>query len=228
VFSLHSFVSTFNLCLKKIQGLTTLLCEQKHRIDELSKTLIEEGYLDGPFDVFDENNAECVICGKFRVTYESAKKFIQDQGPFVNSLLAKLEAEDHQSYVDAVKSIALLFANSVDGLSAIVAERNARNEPTDTLPPVLPHDLLLLRPHDFGQLLQLHDRRLKVSYTEAEIEGNHFKVQSRPIKAGDPYVIAFRSCACSLVVWLQFFLERAPLNLISLSSVVKKMCTEQV
>jgi hypothetical protein len=169
VFSLHAFVSTFNVCLKKIQGLTTLLCEQKHRIDELSKTLIEEGYVDGPFDAFDENNAECVICGKFRVTYESARKFIQDQGPFVGSLLAKLEAEDHQSYVDAVKSIALLFANSVDGLSAIVAERNARNEPTDTLPPVLPHDLLLLRPHDFGQLLQLHDRRLKVSYTEAEI-----------------------------------------------------------
>jgi hypothetical protein len=39
----------------------------------------------------------------------------------------KLEAEDHQSYVDVVKSIALLFANSVDSLSAIVAERNAQN-----------------------------------------------------------------------------------------------------
>jgi hypothetical protein len=52
--------------------------------------MIEEGYADGPVDAFDENNAECVICGKFRVTYENAKKFIQDQGTF--------EADDHQSY----------------------------------------------------------------------------------------------------------------------------------
>jgi hypothetical protein len=76
VFSLHAFVSTFNVCLKKIQGLTTLLCKQKHRINELSKTLIEEGYVDGPVDAFNKNNAECVIYGKFRVTYENAKKFI--------------------------------------------------------------------------------------------------------------------------------------------------------
>jgi hypothetical protein len=123
VFSLHAFVSTFNLCLKKIQGLTTLLCKQKHRINELSKTLIKEGYVDGPVDAFHENNAECVICGKFRVTYKNAKKLIQDQGTFVGSLLVKLEADDHQGYVDVVKSIALLFANSVDGLSAIVAEK---------------------------------------------------------------------------------------------------------
>jgi hypothetical protein len=67
VFSLHAFVSTFNVCLKKIQALTTLLCKQKHRINKLSKTLIEEGYVDGPVDAFDENNAECVICAELHM-----------------------------------------------------------------------------------------------------------------------------------------------------------------
>jgi hypothetical protein len=61
----------------------------------LSKTLIEEGSFIGPVDAFDKNNAECVICGKFRVTYDNAKEFIQDQATFVSSLLVKLEAEDH-------------------------------------------------------------------------------------------------------------------------------------
>jgi len=68
-----------------------------------------------------------------------------------------------------VHSTALLFAEGVNGLSSIVVERDATNEPTDSLPPVLPHNLVKLRPFDFSQLVALHNDRLKVSFTDEEV-----------------------------------------------------------
>ena len=68
-----------------------------------------------------------------------------------------------------VHSTALLFAEGVNGLSSIVAQRDEANEPTDSLPPVLPQQLVKLRPFEFSQVVALHNRRLKESFTEDQI-----------------------------------------------------------
>jgi hypothetical protein len=54
-------------------------------------------------------------------------------------------------------------------LSIIVAERNASNEPTHCFPPVLPYDLVKLRPFDFSQLTAMHMQRLRESFSEEAI-----------------------------------------------------------
>jgi len=68
-----------------------------------------------------------------------------------------------------VHSTALLFAEGVNGLSNIVADRNAANEQTDCLSPVLSQDLVKLRPFDFSRLIAFQNDRLKVSFTEEQI-----------------------------------------------------------
>ena len=109
------------------------------------------------------------MSGSYRVTYEHAERFIKDQDLFAVDLLQYIQQTNQEQYKMVVHSTALLFAEGVNGLSSIVVERDATNEPTDSLPPVLPHNLVKLRPFDFSQLVALHNDRLKVSFTDEEV-----------------------------------------------------------
>ena len=167
VYVLKSFVDLVNACLVAIQGLSTLMSEQKERLNKLVAELIEDGGVDGP-NVFEQGD-DSVVSGPYRVTYENAEKFIKDQDSFVVALLQNLKENDHAEYIMVVRSTAILFANGVNGLSRIVVERDTANEPIDNIPPVLSNDLVKLRPFDFSQLVLLQNERLKVSMTDEDI-----------------------------------------------------------
>ena len=167
VYVLKAFVDTVNTCLVAIQGLTTLLIEQKKRLEKLIIELIEDCDVEGP-DEFQQDN-DSVVSGSYRVSCENAELFIKDQDIFVATLLQDLQTNSHEQYRMVVHSTALLFAEGVNGLSSIVAQRDEANEPTDSLPPVLPQQLVKLRPFEFSQVVALHNRRLKESFTEDQI-----------------------------------------------------------
>ena len=106
------------------------------------------------------------MLGNYRVSYESAELFIKDQGTFVANLLEDLRTNSHEQYKMMVHSTALLFAEGVNGLSSIMAQRNEGNQPTDSLPPALPQHLLKLRPYEFSQIVEMQHTRLKELFTE--------------------------------------------------------------
>ena len=143
--------------------------EQKVRLKQLVQELIEDGGVEGPNVFLEQEN--CVVSGLYRVTYANAEKFIKDRDIYVVSLLDDLRQNSADDYKMVIHSTALLFAKSVHGLSNISVERNSQNEPTDTFPPVLPHELLKLRPFDFSQLVALQNGRLKLTFTEEQIIG---------------------------------------------------------
>ena len=59
----------------------------------------------------------------------------------------------------------------VDGISAIVAERNEDNEAyIDDTPSVLPNQLVRILPRDFSVYLQIHWERLDYTFRIEEIE----------------------------------------------------------
>ena len=68
-----------------------------------------------------------------------------------------------------IHSTALLYAYSVDGFTRIVVSRNAQNEPTNILSPVLPQKLIQMRPFEFSQIVLLHKQYLEVSMSEYDI-----------------------------------------------------------
>ena len=68
-----------------------------------------------------------------------------------------------------VHSTALLFAEGVNGLSSIVAQKNEAYQPTDSLPPAFPQHLVKLRPYEFSQIVEMQDTRLKEFFTEDQI-----------------------------------------------------------
>ena len=57
---------------------------------------------------------------------------------FILREVQKVRTSSHEEFKLVVHSTALLFAEGVNGLSSIVAERNETNQPTDSLPPALP------------------------------------------------------------------------------------------
>lgn len=167
VHALHAFLKPWNVCLQCIQGLTTLLSQQHSKIKELSEILIEDGHVDGPNDEHDSDDEAVIgavgstIYGKYKVTYSNAHKLLEDQGGYeVSEMLEQLKVENFEDYIDVVKSVSLLYAQSVDGLLMVIAEQDESNNPTDLLPPVVPQDLIKMRGYDFGQLLKLHKARL--------------------------------------------------------------------
>jgi hypothetical protein len=112
-----------------------------------------------------------VLSGSYHVSLSNAEPFILDQDLFVVNLMQQLQETDEEDFNMIRDSAALLFAESINGFSRIVAERNEMNQPTDNLLSVLPHDLLKLRPYKFAQLIALHQQRLIASFNEEEIIG---------------------------------------------------------
>jgi hypothetical protein len=65
--------------------MTTLLNEQKIRLDTLISELIEDGYVEGP-GLF-ESNDDYVLSGSYRVSLSNAERFILVQDLFVVNLM---------------------------------------------------------------------------------------------------------------------------------------------
>ena len=63
----------------------------------------------------------------------------------------------------------MLYAYSVDGFTRIIASRNAQNGPTNNLPPVMPQELIQMRPFEFSQIILLHKQHLEMSMSEYDI-----------------------------------------------------------
>ena len=176
VYVLKAFVGTVNRCLDAIQGLSPFVSEQKKRLENLVIELIEDCDVEGP-NIFQSDNYSAVS-GNYRVSYQNAELFIKDQDIFVANLLQNLRINSPEEYKIVVQSTALLFAESVNGFSSMVAERNVANEATDCLPPVLPQDLVRIRPYEFSQIVEMQNDRLMVSFTEEQIMciNNEFKL----------------------------------------------------
>ena len=83
--------------------------------------MIEDCDVEGP-DEFQQDN-DSVVSGLYRVSCENAELFIKDQGIFVATLLQDLQRNSHEQYKMVVHSTALLFAEGVNDLSSIAAQK---------------------------------------------------------------------------------------------------------
>ena len=93
---------------------------------------------------------------------------MEDLGLFVKDRLAAMNNGNRDTLFQL--SVAAILG-LVDGISAVVAERNEDNEAyIDTAASVLPHQLVRILPHDFSVYLQRHRKRLDYTFSIEEIE----------------------------------------------------------
>ena len=112
---------------------------------------------------------EQVLCGSYQVSYENAETLIKDQDLFILCFLEDVLTTAVPEYTKVIHSTALLYANSVDGFSRSVTIQNAQNDPTNNLLPVMPQELIQMRPFEFSQIVLLHKQQLEVSMSEYDI-----------------------------------------------------------
>ena len=144
---LKDFVQTVNSMLVAIQGLSTLLNKQEKSLELLVNNLKEDCNVNGPDQFTDV--LEHVLCGLYQVSYEDAETLIKDQDPFILYLLEDILTTAVPEYTKGIHITTLLYAYSVDGFTRVVASQNAQNGPTNNLPPVMPQELIQMRPFEF-------------------------------------------------------------------------------
>ena len=93
---------------------------------------------------------------------------MEDLGLFVKDRLAAMNNGNRDTLFQL--SVAAILG-LVDGISAVVAERNEDNKVyIDADPSVLPHRLVRILPCDFCVYLQRHQERLNYTFNIEEIE----------------------------------------------------------
>ena len=73
------------------------------------------------------------------------------------------------SYDAILHSVCILYVDAVAGILNIIAECDAMNRGTSTLPPVLPKNVLNFSRAQFGDLIVAQKLRLLESFTEHEL-----------------------------------------------------------
>jgi hypothetical protein len=139
-------------------------------------TILQMCPVEGPLSIEetlhgDHNGA--VVAGRHRVKLSDALGFINDLGSHIMETLARLPSDQ----IINLSSVAQLFAVLIDGLTNVVAERDAANEASlQRLPAVTPSELVKLRRSQFGGMIIQMKARLQRSGISAvkiqEIEDN--------------------------------------------------------
>ena len=165
---LKGFVQTVSSKLVAIHGLSTLLNKKEKCLELLLNTLKEDWNLKGTDQFTDV--LEHVLCVSYQASYEDAETLIKDQDLFILCLLEDILTTAVTEYTKVIHSTALLYVYSVDGFMRIFASWTAQNGPTyKNLPPVMPQELIQMRPFEFSQIVLLHKQRLEVSMSEYDI-----------------------------------------------------------
>ncbi|RLN74758.1 hypothetical protein BBJ28_00016986 [Nothophytophthora sp. Chile5] len=162
LFAVNSLTQEANTVFIKLQGLVTLLPQQRASFVKLLDTFLVLTGMEGPLtneqlgqlDVKERQNAES--CDGFMLCHSSAKAYIIELDLWIESALENLQSE---SKIAVVSAVAKMFVMVASGVNSIVAERNSDNTAAEEVPPVLPHQLVRINMPAFNsQVEQYHDR----------------------------------------------------------------------
>jgi hypothetical protein len=199
--TLDAVAGEISIVIKRLQGLMTVLSQQKAQLQGLAEKLKSLCEVRGPHDdstlsMIDRNYN--VICGPYAVSLSNARDFIENQGSFVMGAMAALPMEDAFMMV---RSVASLFCGLVNGISNVVAHRDRNNNASDEIiPATLPHSLCQLRTSALCALVRRHKMRSEVAEWDVqaieEIENDH-KAMARAYRNETAFSAAINKCCDS-------------------------------
>jgi hypothetical protein len=167
--AVQAFARESMLVFTSMQGLTTLLSQQRAKLRSLVDTYCRMAGITGPhsdeeLEVVDHSSAE--VCGAFVLTHANALACIEGLGLWAVETISSLEQVEVEKLIPAV---AKLFVQATNGIQSIVSERDAQNNAGDELPPVLPKQLVKFDMRAFSAIVAEHKPRLKLRMSATEI-----------------------------------------------------------
>lgn len=162
---LNVLVQEANNTFRDLQALVTHLAEQHAKLKSLCCIYQNMAVI----EVLEEGTAfpeDSFSKGKFFIQKTSIYDFIENISRWAMETLEDLSLLDLKNLVEETGKI---LVHLVDGISNISAERNASNDPSEELPPVLPHQLIKLNMRQFVEILKRYDGNLEKSKTKESI-----------------------------------------------------------
>jgi hypothetical protein len=181
-----------------IQGMNTLVCEQKSQLSKLVCDMQVRTNVEGPMTarehalLFPPTLEEQALVSEFfyanlyYVTCVKTAEAIEEAGMTVQTDLDRLKEdggiESGSPYHGVLKAVASFALTIVDGVSKIVAEQGVEDGGMllNEIPPVLPVDLCSMAPRDFSRALQNQKERLLAKVSDEDIE--HIDAQFRRLR----------------------------------------------
>jgi hypothetical protein len=165
-------VDEINITFAKMQSRSLLMVQQAKFVNALIGMLtamfcIE--VIDPDQNDDDNNEIEYMSIESMQIDVASIENHIRDQGSAAGKFFDALNATDQNAVIKEITSYAMML---VKGLTGIKAERDENNQSFDhDTPPVMPQQLITLRPTKFIQeVLDKYRDRLQKFWTSDEFE----------------------------------------------------------
>jgi hypothetical protein len=171
-------VDEINITFAKMQSKSLLMVQQAEFVNALIGMLtamfcIE--VIDPDQNDDDNSEIEYMLIESMQIDVAGIENHIRDQGSVAGKFFDALNATDQNAVIKEIASYAMML---VRGLTGIKAERDENNQSFDhDTPPVMPQQLVTLRPTKFIQeVLDKYRDRLQKFWTSdkfEEIEADH-------------------------------------------------------
>jgi hypothetical protein len=165
----HALARESNAVCMSLQGLTTLVSQQRAKLSGLVDTYCRITGMTGPLtdnQMSALEAPEMEVSGRFSLTHANTRHFMDGLDLWVVQNISTLELEIVNFLTVAV---AKMFGQAANGIHDIVAERDSVNNASDDLPPVLPHQLVKNDMRDLSKIISEHNPRLFKTLSSIEI-----------------------------------------------------------
>jgi hypothetical protein len=170
LYAIGAIAEQADIVFKSLQGLTTLISQQRAQLQQLVTTYCDMTLMTGPLspgDIAALSSDEYVVNGSYVLSKAHARGALEGLGVWVCQTVDGLSAEELDTLVMATASA---FTQLAQEISAIVAERDSSNQAADGLPPVIPVQLVKLTMRQFVSFYNAHLPRLQHFYSNAQLE----------------------------------------------------------
>jgi hypothetical protein len=158
------------ITFRSLEGLTTLVSQQREGISKLSATFMSWFGVSESASHHATAQLNLAVLSqdeKYSIDLQSVEDTLRDLGTFVIGAMEQIRADE---MAEVIKSIATCSVNLIAGLANIVAERDSRNDAAESMPPVLPHQLVKLRGQEFANIIIQQKERLSVRWSAKMID----------------------------------------------------------
>ncbi|OWZ18685.1 hypothetical protein PHMEG_0007182 [Phytophthora megakarya] len=181
------------------EGYASLFSQQPQRISMLRLALAGDVGVEGPLPGYqraalrDQSGSGEMIGsndGMFAVKPHSIVTFVRGTGSWAAELFDNLNVHERQKIIIVVADKILDLVQGLHGLAEDVEERgSSSNTSLSSFPPVLPHQVSLLHPVDFQEIIRMYRPRLAKTFSSdrlALVETQHSEL--RTAATGEPAV----------------------------------------
>lgn len=164
---LHIITAEANETVSKLQALTTHLPEQAagiQKLKEMYMILFNVKFIDSTLD--NTSDGTLSFDKKYFVQDSDISSFIENINRWCYEKFESLSVIDQ---VNLVHEVGVAVVKITSELAKIVAERDGKNNSTNQLPPILPHQLVKLDMSEFIKIMKMYESRLKITKSEEEI-----------------------------------------------------------